>query len=110
MPLSNAEQAVVEIRKLREYCLDPTHPRGKHKARVFESALGLTRDDAELLRSALLTAIREEKAERLFEDEHGTRYRVDFQMDIASSHAEICSIWIVRSDETFPRLVTCYVR
>lgn len=110
MPLSNAEQAVVEIRKLREYCLDPTHPRGKHKARVFESALGLTRDDAEQLRSALLTAIREEKAERLFEDEHGARYRVDFQMDIASSRAEICSIWIVRSDETFPRLVTCYVR
>jgi len=110
MPLSNAEQAVVEIQKLRDYCLNPNHPRGKHKARVFESALGLTREDAEKLRSALLTAIREEKAEQLFEDEYGTRYCVDFQMDVASSRAEIRSVWIVRLDETFPRLVTCYVR
>jgi hypothetical protein len=109
MHLPNTEHAVVDIRKLREYCLNPTHPRGKHKARVFESALGLTQDDAEQLRSALLTAIREENTERLFEDEHGTRYRVDFEMSIASSRAEICSIWIVRSNETFPRLVTCYV-
>mgnify|MGYP000586050513 CR=1 FL=1 len=110
MPLPNAEQAVVEIQKLREYCLNPDHPRGKHKARVFESALGLTREDAEQLRSALLTAIREEKAEQLFEDEYGTRYRLDFQMDVDSSRAEISSIWIVRLDETFPKLVTCYIR
>lgn len=32
MHIPNAEQAVVDIRKLREYCLSMTHPRGKHKA------------------------------------------------------------------------------
>lgn len=26
--------------KLTGYCLNPEHPRGKHKARVFASALG----------------------------------------------------------------------
>ena len=109
MPLSNAEQAVVEIRKLREYCLNPSHPRGKHKARVFESALEPTREDAEQLRSALLTAVHEEEAEWIFEDEYGMRYRIGFEMERSSRWAKIRSIWIVRPDESFPRLVTCYI-
>jgi len=32
MLVPNAERAVVDIRKLRAYCLDPTHADGKHKA------------------------------------------------------------------------------
>ena len=39
---------VVEIAKLRDYCLSDTHPRGRHKARVFRSRLALTAADAEL--------------------------------------------------------------
>ena len=42
--------------KLRSYCLNPRHPRGRHKARVFASALGITRENAGLLRQALLEA------------------------------------------------------
>ena len=30
MVIPNAEHAVVDIRKLRDYCLDPLHPEGKH--------------------------------------------------------------------------------
>ncbi len=58
MKLPNAEQAFVDSRKLTEYCLDPAHPRGRHKARVFASALGFTRDRAEDLQAALLLAAR----------------------------------------------------
>ena len=54
MKLPGAERAIVDIAKLRDYCLDPHHPRGRHKARVFASALGLTQADAEILREALL--------------------------------------------------------
>lgn len=35
MLVPNAERAVVDIRKLRDYCLDPTHDDGKHKARLI---------------------------------------------------------------------------
>lgn len=42
MRLPGGEHAVVEIKKLRGYCLNPLHPRGRHKARVFSSVLGLT--------------------------------------------------------------------
>ena len=47
MIFPNAERAVVDIRKLRDYCLDLTHDEGKHKARLFAAALGMTRDDVD---------------------------------------------------------------
>ena len=53
MKLPNGDRAIVDIAKLRDYCLNPEHPRGKHKARVFAAALGFTVDDAEKLRAAL---------------------------------------------------------
>jgi hypothetical protein len=36
-----------------DYTLNTEHRDGKHKARVFESALGITQDNADLLRDAL---------------------------------------------------------
>ena len=58
MQLPGGTNAIVEISKLRNYCLDPHHPRGRHKARVFLSALGLGQTDADFLRAALLEAAR----------------------------------------------------
>jgi hypothetical protein len=42
--------------KLEEYMLNPRHSRGRHKARVFASVLGITRDNQEILESALREA------------------------------------------------------
>ncbi len=56
MRLPSAKRAVVDISKLREYCLDPQHLRGRHKARVFASGLNLDQRDAEFLRIKLLAA------------------------------------------------------
>ena len=41
MRLPNPSRAFVDASKLRDYCLNAQHPRGRHKARVFASALGL---------------------------------------------------------------------
>ena len=38
MKLPNGSLAIVDIRKIRNYCLNLDHPSGKHKARVFASA------------------------------------------------------------------------
>jgi hypothetical protein len=62
MKLPGGANAIVEISKLRDYCLDPRHPRGRHKARVFLTALDLSQGEAEFLRNALLKAAREEDA------------------------------------------------
>ena len=56
MKLPNANRAVVDVRKLRDYCLNAEHPRGRHKARLFKSTLALTSDDALELQRFLLTA------------------------------------------------------
>ena len=42
--LPKPENAVVEISKLRNYCLTPAQPRGRNKVRVFYSVLSLTAD------------------------------------------------------------------
>ena len=57
MKLPGGKNAVVDIAKLTDYCLNPTHTRCRHKARVFAIVLGLTTADAELLRQALLNAV-----------------------------------------------------
>jgi hypothetical protein len=54
--LPKGDRAVVSDDKLVRYCLDQTHPRGKHKARVFAEALGMTLADAMTLRTTLLHA------------------------------------------------------
>jgi hypothetical protein len=40
MNLPGGGDAIVDIAKLRDYCLDSRHPRGRHKARVFAATLG----------------------------------------------------------------------
>lgn len=58
MKIPNADRAVVDIAKLRDYCLNKQHPRGKHKARLFETMLRIKDLDAEELQSALLEIIK----------------------------------------------------
>ena len=57
MKVPGAERAVVDARKLRDYCLNPAHPRGRHKARLFASALRIAQGDAEFLRIRLIEAV-----------------------------------------------------
>jgi len=109
MRLPNSERAVVKIEKLRDYCLNPSHPRGKHKAQVFGSALGYTPDDAETLQEALLDAATNFGAELAERDEYGQRYTLDFPLRGRAGTARIRSSWIVRTGEDFPRLTSCYV-
>ena len=61
--LPHAERAVVDLTKLRDYSLNPQHHVGKHKARVFLAALGVTLDDAEWLRQTVLDAARYAEAQ-----------------------------------------------
>ena len=58
--LPHPERVIVPIDKLLDYCLNPEHPDGKHKARVFRSALNLGIEDAETLRTVLLDVVHRE--------------------------------------------------
>ncbi len=109
MKLPNAQNAVVEMEKLVDYCLNPDHPRGKHKARVFLSSCGMTAQHADDLRDALLAAARNLDAEVGEEDDYGQRYVIDLEVTGPKGRAQVRSAWIVRRDEDFPRFVSCFV-
>jgi hypothetical protein len=102
---------VVEVAKLRDYCLSDAHPRGRHKARVFRSRLGLTANDATLLQRALLDAARDRQDELRATgfDKYGQRYILDFPMTTAVGTALLRSGWIVLVGQDVLRLIGCYV-
>ncbi|MBM4040692.1 MAG: hypothetical protein FJ290_19475 [Planctomycetes bacterium] len=109
MKLPHTEHAFVDLRKLTDYCLDPEHPRGRHKARMFASVLGITRDEAEDLRDALLLAACNQHCRLVERDAHGERYVVESWVAGPRGRGRVRSLWIVRTGESFPRLVSCYV-
>ncbi len=108
MKVPNADRAVVDIRKLSEYCLNPAHREGRHKARLFAAALGVTRDDAEDLLQMLMQAVVTHEARPGRRDEYGQRYIVDFTMVWRGRRALVRSSWIVEYGSDIPRLTSCY--
>jgi|SRR4051794_40650979 hypothetical protein len=109
MKLPGGDQAIIDPRKVIDYCLNPDHEDGQHKARLFASILGLTINHADQLLRALRTAAATEKAVMSKQDKYGQRYLVDFEFRGQAATATIRSAWIIRPDETVPRLVTCYI-
>lgn len=109
MKLPNAEQAFVDVRKLRQYCFNTEHPRGQHKARVFKRALGWTAEQADDVRHRLLEAALIEDASFLGADDYGQRYALDFSAQGEDGMAMVRSLWIIRYGESFPRFASCYV-
>jgi cytochrome c-type biogenesis protein CcmH/NrfG len=112
MKLPNAENAVINIAKLRDYSLNPHHAEGKHKARAFLEKLSMARDDAEELRQLILQGILTEEAIEQEPTEYGRRFVVDFEIErgrgIILFKAVVRTAWIIRNDEDFPRLTTCF--
>jgi hypothetical protein len=108
MLIPNAKNAVVDIRKLRDYCLNPEHDDGKHKARLFSSILGMTPDNAEELRQILVEVIQTHEAQLGRRDGFGQRYTLDFTIQWQNRSATLRSGWIIEHDSEIPRLTTCY--
>src|SRR5262245_37839727 len=109
MKLPGGEAAIVDLQKLTGYCLNPDHPRGKHKARVF-ATLGFTADNANELRAALLKAAADSDAVAAMSDRFGERYVIESEISGQRGSAVVRSMWIVRRGETTPRLTSCFVR
>jgi hypothetical protein len=107
--LPHGDRAILDIRKIEDYCLNPSHPRGRHKARVFREALGLRRSDSAWLREMLLAAARSNEASRDAVETWGTQWRLDATIGRQGKTAVVRAIWIVRTGEIVPRFVTCWV-
>lgn len=53
MRVPNAERALIDMSKLRDYALNPSHRVGGHKTRLFALLLGITISNTEALRDIL---------------------------------------------------------
>jgi hypothetical protein len=109
MRLPGGENAIVDPRKLVDYCLNLNHEEGKHKARVFRSALGLIAKDFDVLRRRLLAVARESEVSLHSQSPFGTRYRIDFSMEFNGREAVVRSAWLLEPGSDIPRLSTCFI-
>jgi hypothetical protein len=106
--LPNGDKAFVPLEKFTEYSLNPAHPGGRHKARVFKAALGITLENAGFLQKTVqLIAVTHDVVQQETTP-YGERY-VDFELTTDTGTATVRSAWIVRKDEDIPRLTSCYV-
>jgi hypothetical protein len=110
MRLPNFQDAFIDLAKLTDYVLDPEDPRGRHKARVFRSALGISKANASELKRLLLEALAHLEAVQGELDFYGQRYVVDCKIVTDAGEATVRTAWIIRRNEEFPRLTTCYVK
>jgi len=109
LKLPNGHQADLGL-KLEEYSLNLLHREGQHKARVFLSALGISLDNAHLLRDAILQAAHtSDEVETRGDNGFGDIYVLRFLMQTDGGTALVLTAWIIRQDEDFPRLTTCYI-
>ena len=87
MKLPNGNRAIVDIRKLQGYCLNPLHSRGRNKARVFAS-VGILLSDAEELRMRLMQAASTSEAQPGIATPHGQRLCGRFRSHLPESSRE----------------------
>ena len=108
--LPNFKNAFIGIEKLTEYCLNENHPYGKEKAFVFKAVLGIEIKDAFLLKEAIIKGLSQNYSTKRDEDEYGKRYTVIMKIRIFDKEATVVTGWIIKNEEDFPRLTSCYIQ
>ena len=108
--LPNHQSAFIDDSKLVDYCLSESHDIGKHKAVVFKSLLGIAAADYLKLKSAILKGIAANECLPGFYSPHGKLYVVDFEMINFDRNAIVRTSWIIKNEEDFARLTSCYVK
>ena len=83
---------------------------GRHKARVFASALGVTREDSAWLAALLVQGVRSSPVTGVRSSRGGPLYEVVVSITNARGASnEVTTVWQLDESER-PRLVTAYVR
>ena len=116
MELPEAERALVDSLKVKEYLLSPSHPVGRFKATFFFS-LGYAQDDWERLRDDLIHLARSGSVTPGQPSPYGKKYEVrgiltgplgrSAARPLGRS-AKVTAVWIVINIDDAPRLVTAY--
>ena len=106
----NADKAQIDPRKATEYALNPEHPVGGNKARVFDSALGFNQANAADLIRQLQEGVTRIPAQPGKADQFGGRYTVDIPVVGPKGLGIVRTGWIVRPGSDTPVLTTMFVK
>ena len=108
--LRGASRAIIDKRKLTSYALNPAHPTGGNKARVFESALGFTVEHADDLLKQLKKGVLMQESIVGKVDSHGSRFTVDIPVVGPKRNGVVRTGWIYVDGADAPTLTTLFVR
>ncbi|BFG78656.1 hypothetical protein PTKU46_66890 [Paraburkholderia terrae] len=110
-PIKNAENAVIDPRKITNYVLDSEHPVGGNKARVFDSALGFNQSNADGLISQIQEGVTKYPATPGKADQYGQRFTVDIPVTGPNGNTvPVRTGWIYDPGSSTPRLTTVFVK
>ncbi|MFZ4626250.1 MAG: DUF6883 domain-containing protein [Rhodoferax sp.] len=107
--LPNAASAVVSRQKVFDYALNPDHPIGKEKARVFESALGFNASNGQELINQIFSKVAAFPAVERMETEYGRSFRADIPVTGPGGSGIVITGWVIDIGTTVPRLATLRV-
>jgi hypothetical protein len=108
MKVPNANQAVVEHKKVVDYLLNLIHPDGAPKARFFLS-MGFAPDEWQILADNLREMILENDITERIESLHGLKFIVDGPIRTpVGQWPRVRTVWIIDEGASAPRLVTAY--
>lgn len=108
--LPRAADAEIPEDKLRDYALDPEHPTGRHKARVFASTLGIGQADWPFLRDQILERVASSPVTAIRpKPPYGDEYEVRIQIEGCNGETHpVITGWLVAEGGS-PRFLTAYV-
>lgn len=105
----NSESIEISPAKLTEYALNPEHPVGKHKAKVFETTLGYTLDNYQDLIDNVYKSIDVSNFIPKGNQGYGMRYEQTLELTGSNGNkANVLTAWI-ETDNKGKRLTTIYV-
>ena len=108
MNLPAADRALIQTEKLRDYLLSTEHAVGRFKAAFF-AGMGYSRQDWRQLQMDILQIAQSGVAVERQLSTFGQKYEVNGILRGPSGReTRVTTIWIVKSGEDFPRLVTVY--
>jgi filamentous hemagglutinin len=106
--LPNAEKAIIEDEKIRDYILSPTHPVGQFKAAVFRK-LGYSYENWEEFEQDLKKFILSYDAQEIEVTRFGRKFIVEGSLAGPSGRTmQIITVWVILKSESIPRFVTAY--
>jgi hypothetical protein len=106
--LPNADKAIIEAGKLKDYILSPVHPVGRFKAAFFRK-LGYSFANWEVLEQHLRDLILTEDFTKTEEIHYGKKFIIEGQLECPSGEkVKVVTVWVILEGDNIPRFVTVY--